>query len=138
MVIKHVFSFDAPPEKMSSFVGWCGETSKPFFEDCSEVKSSCLNSYINERYVARARQLKTARGGVSVAGGWNLRLIHGAKISRKTPLFSDKREKLAKADKKKMTWLPCYFWLRIWGLARALKKAGIISQPEMIRVYVSP
>jgi hypothetical protein len=63
-VIKHAFSFDAPPEKMSSFVGWYGETSKPFFEDCSEVKSSCLNSYINERYVARVRQLKTARGGV--------------------------------------------------------------------------
>lgn len=37
--VKHVFSFDVPAEKMSSFVKWCAETSKPFFEKLPEVKS---------------------------------------------------------------------------------------------------
>jgi len=39
MVVKHVFSFDVPAEKMGSFVKWCAETSKPFFEKLPEVKS---------------------------------------------------------------------------------------------------
>ena len=39
MVVKHVFSFDVPAEKMNSFVKWCAETSKPFFEKLPEVKA---------------------------------------------------------------------------------------------------
>jgi len=39
MVVKHVFSFDVPAEKMGNFVKWCAETSKPFFEKLPEVKS---------------------------------------------------------------------------------------------------
>jgi len=39
MVVKHVFSFDVPAEKMSSFVKWCAETAKPVFEKYPEVKS---------------------------------------------------------------------------------------------------
>jgi hypothetical protein len=39
MVVKHVFSFDVPAEKIASFAKWCAETSKPFFEKFPEVKS---------------------------------------------------------------------------------------------------
>jgi hypothetical protein len=39
MVVKHVFCFDVPAEKMGNFVKWCTETSKPFFEKLPEVKS---------------------------------------------------------------------------------------------------
>jgi len=39
MVLKHVFCFDVPAEKMGSFIKWCTETSKPFFERYPEVKS---------------------------------------------------------------------------------------------------
>lgn len=39
MVMKHVFCFDVSAEKMSNFVQWCAETSKPFFEKLPEVQS---------------------------------------------------------------------------------------------------
>jgi hypothetical protein len=39
MVVKHVFSFDVPAEKIVYFAKWCAETSKPFFEKYPEVKS---------------------------------------------------------------------------------------------------
>jgi len=39
LVVKHVFSFDVPAEKIANFAKWCTETSKPFFEKLPEVKS---------------------------------------------------------------------------------------------------
>jgi hypothetical protein len=39
MVVKHVFNFDVPAEKMGNFIKWCAEISKPFFEKLPEVKS---------------------------------------------------------------------------------------------------
>jgi hypothetical protein len=34
---------------------------------------------------------------------------------------------LAKTDKKKVTCLPCYFWLRIWGLAYIVSQGNIMA-----------
>jgi len=39
MVVKHVFCFDVPAEKMENFMKWCAETSKPFFEKYPEIRS---------------------------------------------------------------------------------------------------
>lgn len=39
MVVKHVFSFDVPAEKMSNYIKWSAETAKPFFEKYREVRS---------------------------------------------------------------------------------------------------
>jgi len=39
MVVKHVFCFDVPAEKMGDFVKWCAQTAKPFFEKYPEVES---------------------------------------------------------------------------------------------------
>jgi len=39
MVVKHVFSFDVPAEKVSKFIKWCVKTGKPFFEKFPEIRS---------------------------------------------------------------------------------------------------
>lgn len=39
MVVKHVFSFDVPAEKMTNYIKWSAETAKPFFEKYPEVRS---------------------------------------------------------------------------------------------------
>ncbi len=32
MVVKHVFCFDVPAEKISNYIKWSAETAKPFLE----------------------------------------------------------------------------------------------------------
>ena len=39
MIVKHVFSFDVPADKVSNYIKWSAETAKPFFEKHPKVKS---------------------------------------------------------------------------------------------------
>jgi len=39
VVVKQVFSFDVPAEKIENYVKWSAETAKPFFEKYPEVRS---------------------------------------------------------------------------------------------------
>lgn len=39
MVVKHVFCFDVPAEKIANYIKWSAKIAKPFFEKYPEVRS---------------------------------------------------------------------------------------------------
>jgi hypothetical protein len=46
MVVKQLYSFDVPAEKMGTFVKWATETAVPFFKKLPEIKSIHYNQTI--------------------------------------------------------------------------------------------